>query len=120
MIAQIPELGLVIIGNQVGRVGVLSMTWWEGGRQEGYKIEAILPLREEEERGVRPRKALMGMAVGPVQGMEMGGRRSPTIEEGQYQPTTGRRWRVVMFYCDHTVLSYEVSRREGEGEVLIV
>lgn len=120
MIFQIPELGLVIIGNQVGRVGVLSLTRWEERRLEGYRIEAILPLREEEERGVRPRRALLGMAVAPVQGMEIGRGASPAFGGRTYRPSTGRRWRLVMIYYDHTVLSYEISRMEGEGEVLVV
>ena len=104
MLFQIPELGLVLIGNQVGRVGILSMTRWEEQKQSGYRIEAILPLKEEEERGIRPRKALLGMAVGPVQGMERKG---------------ASRWRLLMYYCDHTILSYEISRPEEQG-VLVV
>ena len=44
MIAQIPELGLVILDNQVGRVGVLSLTMSGEQREEGYRTEAIVPL----------------------------------------------------------------------------
>ena len=33
---------------------------------------------------------------------------------------TRRRWRLLLFYCDHTFLSYEVWRSEGEGELLVV
>ena len=117
MIAQIPELGVVLIGNQVGRVGILTMTKWPAQKQSGYKIEVILPFHSEEEKGMRPIKPLMGMAVGPIQGQErplpqasprMGGAREPT-----------RRFRLMMIYCDHTILSYEISRPEGEGDILV-
>ena len=115
MIAQIPELGLVVIGNQVGRVGLLTLTRWEAQKQSGYKIECILPFSSEESKGMRPRKPLMGMAVGPVQGHE-----SPL--PGRSPRMTGerpRRFRLLMTYCDHTILSYEISRPEEDGDLIV-
>ncbi len=115
MIAQIPELGVVVIGNQVGRVGILTMTRWEARKQSGYKIECILPFSSEERKGVRPKRPLMGMAVGPVQGM--GG---PLPGESPRVGVTGmRRFRLLMVYCDHTMLSYEISRPEGDENVVV-
>lgn len=116
MIAQIPELGVVVIGNQAGRVGVLTITRWEAQKQSGYKIECILPFKSEEEKGLRPRRSLMGMAVGPIQGQQTalsGG--SPRM--GAQTP---RRFRLLMTYCDHTILSYEISRPDEEENVLVV
>lgn len=116
MIAQIPELGVVVIGNQVGRVGILTMTRWEAQKQSGYKIECILPFKAEEEKGLRPRRLLMGMAVGPIQGQ------ATPLPEGS--PRMGaqapRRFRLLMTYCDHTILSYEISRPDGEENILVV
>lgn len=117
MIAQIPELGVVVIGNQVGRVGILTMTRWEAQKQSGYKIEAILPFHSEEEKGMRPIKPLMGMAVGPIQGQERPlPQASPKV--GKQEPA--RRFRLMMIYCDHTILSYEISRPGGEEDILVV
>ena len=116
MIAQIPELGVVLVGNQQGRVGVLTMTRWEEKRLDGYRIEFILPLKSDEEKGWRPRKELMGMAVGPVQGCEESeGRESPRV--GSRQP---RRFRLLLVYGNHTILSYEISRPEVEADGLVV
>ncbi len=115
MIAQIPELGVVVIGNQVGRVGILTMTRWEARKQSGYRIECILPFSSEERKGVRPKRPLMGMAVGPVQGMG-----SPLPGESPRVGAKGmRRFRLLMVYCDHTVLSYEISRPEGDENVVV-
>lgn len=115
-IAQIPELGVVVIGNQVGRVGILTMTRWEAQKQSGYKIECILPFNSEESKGLRPRKPLMGMAVGPIQGQERAlPQDSPKI--GAQHP---RRFRLLMMYCDHTILSYEISRPDGKGDLVVV
>lgn len=116
MIAQVPELGVVIIGNQTGRVGILTMTRWEAARQSGYKIEAILPFKSEEGKGLRPRAPLMGIAVGPVQGFETRlPRDSPRM--GMQGPM---RFRLLMTYCDHTILSYEISRPDGEENIIVV
>ena len=115
MIAQIPELGVVVIGNQVGRVGILTMTRWEAQKQSGYKIECILPFSSEESKGMRPRKPLMGMAVGPVQGHETAlPQQSPKMTAEH-----PRRFRLLMTYCDHTILSYEISRPEEDGDLVV-
>ena len=115
MIAQIPELGVVVIGNQVGRVGILTMTRWEAQKQSGYKIECILPFSSEESGGMRPRKPLMGMAVGPVQGHE-----TPLPGQSPKMMTERpRRFRLLMTYCDHTILSYEISRPEEDGDLIV-
>lgn len=116
MIAQIPELGVVIIGNPVGRVGILTMTRWEAQEQSGYKIECILPFNSEEDKGLRPRKPLMGMAVGPIQGH---GAALPHESPRMGLRPPGR-FRLLMTYCDHTILSYEISRPDGEENVLVV
>ena len=114
MIVQIPELGVVAIGNQVGRVGILTMTRWEAQKQSGYKIECILPFDSEETKGLRPRRPLMGMAVGPIQGQET----ALPHESPRVGVPTPRRFRLLMIYCDHTILSYEISRTDGEESVI--
>lgn len=125
MMAQIPELGIVLIGNQAGRVGILTMTRWAEKQQSAFKIEAIVPSMEEEIRGVRPGKPLMGMAVGPMQGLErpLPGESSRGFCDGGRGRGGGRRFRLLMMYTDHTVLSYEIWREEeeeGVDDVLVV
>ena len=126
MTLQIPELGVVAIGNQAGRVGILTMTRWQSQKQSGYKIDCILPFKSQEEQGLRPKKPLMGIAIGPIQGHETkpdagstmdaseGAVAGPRVANG-----ASRRFRLMMVYCDHTVLSYEISR-PNEGEEMLV
>jgi hypothetical protein len=127
MIAQIPELGVVIIGNQAGRVGILTATRWEGPQQSGFRVEYILPFRSQEEEGLRPEKALMGMAVSPLQGhanLPNPASVQSTSPEGEAtrRPISwgsSRRFRLLLVYCDHTMLSYEISR-PLEDEILML
>ena len=57
----------------------------------------------------------MGMAVGPIQGhgIPLPGQ-SPRMT-----PERPRRFRLLMTYCDHTILSYEISRLE-DGDLIVV
>jgi len=31
-----------------------------------------------------------------------------------------RRWRLMLHYYNHTILSYEISREEETGELLVI
>lgn len=82
----------------------------------GFRVDWLLPLKSQEEKGQRPESPLLGMAVGPIQGREM----SPGDEEigggaGEKWRAveSSRRYRLVMVYYDHTVLSYEIWRGGG-------
>jgi hypothetical protein len=118
MYAQIPSLGVVIIGTQKGRVAVLSLTQTvtrmldyekaeihdpplERPRMEkrvfGYRVDHILPLASQEEAGHRPKAGIHGIAVGPVQGTEH-------LEDGL------KRWRLLVHYQDLSVLAYEIGK----------
>ena len=116
MIAQIPEMGVIVIASQIGRVGILTMTRWEAPKQSGFKIECILPFVSEEHKGLRPKKPLMGIAVGPIQGQETAlPQESPRM--GRQSP---RRFRLLMAYSDHTILTYEISRPNEEDDIVVV
>ena len=126
MTAQIPELGVILIGNQAGRVGVLRATRWETLKQPGFKIECVLPFKSQEEQGLRPKKPLMGVAVGPIQGQENipePGSAQHISQEGKLEPrtalTSSRRFRLLLVYNDHSVLSYEISH-SADSDVLIL
>lgn len=110
---QIVELGLAIVGSAKGRVAVMSLTQAaeegqssRGPNMYGCRIDWILPFRDQEQAGSRPMAPLVGLAVGPVQGML--GRRADC----------SRRWRLLMMYADNSVLSYELGKsREGRVTV---
>lgn len=68
------------------------------------RVECILPFAEQEKANHRPFMPLHGLAASPLQGCEVGG--------------TPVRWRLMMMYQDHSILSYEISRSTaGTGQV---
>lgn len=101
--AQIPELGVVVVGSAKGRVAILSLTQTSstrpGGKTHACRIDHILPTREQELKGERPASSLAGIAVGPIQGM---------LGRDADHP---RRWRLLMMYHDNEMLKYEISKR---------
>lgn len=140
--AQIPELGVFLVGSPIGRVGVFSLYWTknEGNPQPryGFKLEYLLPFRENNENmvvGVCLESRLAGVAVAPVQGTldvnaftatlpvvsllilttMVGMFDQPTsleAEDQEEQVPQPRRWRVLLHYTDSTVLSFELSKRK--------
>lgn len=126
MVLQIPELGVVAVGNQAGRVGLLTMTRWQQSVESGFKIEFILPFHSQEAQGFRPERPLLGIAIGPIQGHETRPDNGSALETTDATATrsriatkSSRRFRLMMLYYDHTLLSYEISR-EPEGDELLV
>lgn len=123
MVHQIPELGVVAVANQAGRVALLTMTFWQPQRQPGFKIEAILPYMSQEQQGLRPECCLIGMAISPVQGHQS---RPPYSEDDApdspplHRVKGVRRFRLLMTYANHTILSYEISRPKGDVEILAI
>ena len=120
MTQQIPELGILVVGNQAGRVGLFQLTYRPDEQRYGFKIETILPLLTQEKHGMRPEAPLLGMAVGPMQGCGEEAH-SPSQLEGKWDPRArrrnvaeeGRRYRLLLMYYDHTVLAYEISRNSN-------
>lgn len=127
MVFQVPELGMIAIGSPAGRVGLFTMTTWQAPKQPGYKIECILPFKSQEEKGMRPTKLLMGMAIGPIQGQETapppGSTQSTSHGATRKTPCTAhstKRFRLFLTYYDHTILSYEISRPTAQDDILVV
>jgi hypothetical protein len=103
----IAELGLVVIGSQVGRVVLISLTrpedsFSQNGPVTMFRIDHILPTYTHEIQGFRPAVPLLGLAVSPLQGQQMKER---------------KRWRLIMHFYDHSILTYELSR---DGDQLVV
>lgn len=162
MVLQVPELGLVTVADQMGRVALIALTKsaqplpgrtrYESMRRTtdamkkpteprsklkkrrikmeeavGFRLCAILPTKTQEDAGMRPVTLLLGMALAPVQGHQhtpKAGDQSPSGVFGSYGKTEqeGRKWRLLLTYYDHTVLSYEISRPKGwwDDEVLVI
>ncbi|KAL9102240.1 MAG: hypothetical protein Q9163_002576 [Psora crenata] len=123
MIHQIPELGIVAIGNQAGRVALLTMTYWPEEHRYGFKVDAILPFKLQEEENIRPQTPMLGMAISPVQGQSLRAYSSSSGPYGTYSPRsrdTFGRYRLLMMYYDRTILSYEISRPGGADDGMLI
>ncbi|RMZ83719.1 hypothetical protein DV738_g1117, partial [Chaetothyriales sp. CBS 135597] len=106
MLQQIPELGIIVIGSQLGRVAVCSLTRAIPSGILGIRVDWILPTRRQERNGARPRNhELLGIA--PKQG------------EGWEAIEGSRRYRLMMTYSDMTVLTYEVGRGLERDEIAV-
>jgi hypothetical protein len=129
--AQIPELGIFVIGSQGGRCSIFSLTHtheYDGDEKKliyGFRQEYILPFDNQEKAVARrfghghwPSTKLVGIAVGPVQGMldEMA---DDTGRENPDESIVGKRWRLLMLYEDHTLLSYDISRRREDDSLAL-
>ena len=132
MSAQIPELGIVIIASQIGRVAVLSLTRRKRAKRPNYcafRVDWFLPFKSQEDNLQRPMLyPLLGIAVGPIQGQQAKpktlGDDTPDgfASRASRAGNSSRRYRLMLTYSDQTVLSYELGR-SGDGgdgaEVLI-
>jgi hypothetical protein len=68
MFQQVPELGLVIIASQSGRCAICSTVRKTRDGPLGLRADWVLPTMKQERAGFRPPHALLGIAVGPIQG----------------------------------------------------
>ena len=111
----IPELGIVIIGTPKGRAAVVALFQRKEVPEEMrcfvpsaesyyvFRMDWLLPTAEQEEKGERPEMMLIGIAASPVQGML-----------GQWEEGRPRKWRLLLTYADHSVLSYVISSEDDE------
>ncbi|KAI8961855.1 hypothetical protein F5Y11DRAFT_348066 [Daldinia sp. FL1419] len=110
----IPELSLVVAGSLCGRVALVTLT--RPPRRflfkRGFKVEAILPLKRDEDNDMRPICPLLGVAVGPVPF-------SGNVERAS-GPVGRRRYRIMLHYYDLRILSYEISRDSSTDVLSII
>lgn len=110
----VPELSLVVAGSMCGRVALVTLT---RPREDiysfsrGFKIEAILPTKYDEDSNVRPICPLLGVAVAPV---PFSG--NTDLADG---PIGRRRYRLMLHYYDLRILSYELSRNSENDNLTI-
>ncbi|KAK5629932.1 hypothetical protein RRF57_005647 [Xylaria bambusicola] len=103
----VPELSLVVAGSMCGRVALITLTRpinQNYSFNRGFKVEAILPQKTDEDRWVRPISPLLGVAIGPIPGQTVG----------------ARRYRIIIQYYDHRILAYEVYRNNSNDELSIL
>ena len=112
---QIPELGAIIVASPVGRVAIFSLYKTDrNGRippHYGFKLQYILPFLKGKEHVVTSvtKARLVGVAVAPMQGAydEVV---DPENSDDELR-TQPRRWRLLMYHTDHTVLAFELKRK---------
>jgi len=104
----VPELGIFIVGSPIGRVAIFALTKSRASGEFGFELEYILPFNKRDENEVLSGayKRMAGVAVGPVQG-----------ELGRDEAGRGRRWRLLMYFMDHSMMSFEIGRKRGGGDV---
>lgn len=120
MLRYVPELSLVVVGCQMGRVGLFTTTRDRNAADLGLRLEHTLPFATQEQAGERPVRPLLGFAIAPVQGREQAAPstsgpgaaintpRKRREHWRRYEPL--RRYRLMLHYYDHTILSYEIGR----------
>ncbi|KAG8169392.1 hypothetical protein KVR01_000137 [Diaporthe batatas] len=129
MLLTIPELHLVIVGSMCGRVALVTLTKPphadthadSATPRRAFRVDAVLPFQDEEETSERPFVCLLGIAVSPIpephsQGIEL--RRRQQVRKGRtrwIEPDSPKRWRLVLNYQDHTVMQYDIVKRD-QGE----
>lgn len=124
MLLTIPELHLVIVGSMCGRVALLTLTkppQTENAPRRAFRIDAVLPFQYEEETSERPYVCLLGIAVSPMpesrsRGLEL--RRRRQVGKGRtrsIEPEPPKRWRLLLNYQDHTIMQYDIVKRD-QGE----
>jgi hypothetical protein len=103
----IPELGVVVVATPKGRAAILALFqhYSKEFRRSVYtfRMEWLLPTAEQEKEGQRPETMLLGLSASPIQGML-----------GEREQGRPRKWRLLMTYGDHSVLSYEIRGAEEE------
>ncbi|KAM0427467.1 hypothetical protein ACHAPT_007427 [Fusarium lateritium] len=121
MIALAPELSLVAIGSPIGRVVLLTLTRKavpserdEGVWEHGFRVEWVLPTQSDEEEYRRVLRPMHGMALSPIH--EGDGDGDGLAGGGAGMP---RRYRLMLHYRNHDILSYELTRNEQTGKLCI-
>ncbi|KAI8632112.1 hypothetical protein F5Y19DRAFT_386497 [Xylariaceae sp. FL1651] len=108
----VPELSLVVAGSLCGRVALITLTRPTNPHysfKRGFKVEAILPTQQDEDRCLRPICPLLGVAIGPI---PSAGKDERLLGE--------RRYRIMIHYYDLRILSYEVYRDITTNELSVV
>ncbi|KAI0468701.1 hypothetical protein F4859DRAFT_516864 [Xylaria cf. heliscus] len=111
----VPELSLVVAGSLCGRVALITLTRPTSSLysfKRGFRVEAILPKRMDENHHLRPICPLLGVAIAPIP--SAGGKAPDDCLLGE------RRYRIMLHYYDHRILSYDVYRDMKTSEISVI
>lgn len=108
----IPDLSLVVAASQKGRIAIFRLT--RVGDVFAMRLDNVLP--RDGEPG-QPSASLLGVALGPVQGREIG--TSTRSRRGGWRGVERRRrYRLMCVFVDGTVVSYELGREKTNALVM--
>ncbi|KAK4164220.1 hypothetical protein QBC43DRAFT_262816 [Cladorrhinum sp. PSN259] len=119
MLLHIPELHLVVAGSPCGRVALITLTKTckqinkEILLKRGFRVDRVLPRKEEERKKIRPLCELIGIAMSPAPGSRAKG----LDLHPQGQNVT---YRLILHYLDHTILMYDIERGRHENDELMI
>jgi len=121
MLIHVPELHLVVAGSLNGRVALLTLTKTvalvkDKPIRRGFRIDKVLPRKSEEDMKLRPWCCLHGMAMSRVPDR---GARGLDLQRGDEPRALPLQFRLILHYMNHNILSYVISRREADGELLV-
>ncbi|KAG6310516.1 hypothetical protein E4U22_003233 [Claviceps purpurea] len=128
MVVHIPELFLIVMGSPTGRVILVTPTRLkqpirkpDGILHYGLRVDGVLPHGSENAVFRNDSRPLYGMAVGPVQEHGLMGNDGVAKQRGIAAAASAnpRRYRLMMHYRNHDILTYELSREEETGKVCI-
>lgn len=122
MVVHLPEISLVVVGSPIGRVLLVTPTRLEkaeprghGKLQTGFRVDWVLPRRSDERLHRRTPRPLHGVAVAPVQENGVGGGR-----DDARRMSGPRRYRLMLHYRNHDILTYEITREQETGKLCIL
>lgn len=131
MMVSLPPLGIIVLASQKGRALVLQLTKvpahadypneltqpskegkrapldWMNKTQYTFRVACMLPFASQEAANERPFAPLHGLAASPLQGCG---------ESVKAAGAEGSKWRVMLMYQDHSVLSYMIGRQSDGTE----
>ncbi|CZR50863.1 uncharacterized protein PAC_00737 [Phialocephala subalpina] len=115
----IPDLSIIVVGTQAGRVALVTPTRMSIHMSEAVtmRVELILPLKKQEDNDRPWTEPLLGVAAAPVWRGERKEVEGEEWKEGR-KDVRAKAWRLFLHYMDHTVLTYELFR--GGKEELVV
>ncbi|KAI0408909.1 hypothetical protein F4802DRAFT_593766 [Xylaria palmicola] len=123
-VLHVPELCLVVAGSGCGRVALVTLTRPTNPQysfRRGFRVEAVLPRRSDEDRNLRPICPLLGVAVGPlVPGGGGGGGDEPGDRRRRRRLVDEPRYRIFLHYYDHRILAYEIYRDMKSGALSVI
>ncbi|KAH8890838.1 hypothetical protein GQ53DRAFT_824087 [Thozetella sp. PMI_491] len=124
MVNHVRELNLVVCGSLCGRVALVTLTKARRYHadmpfQHGFRVDVVLPRRAEEDKRIRPRAPLHGMAVSAVPDHKARKLDLHRLEHGGRPAMASRVYRLMLHYLDHSILLYHFTRSEKDGEVLV-